>query len=146
MTRPLWKNPLAMVLAVSLGANAFIGARAVGHWMADPGPGPGDRAFQRFLRESPPEIQERFRDIRAAHRTEFDERRATLREARENRRLAMTADSFDPDAFRKASEQVLSARARLRDVIDDGFVELLQELPAEERRRLAETLRRRPPR
>lgn len=148
MTRPLWKNPLAMLLAVSLGANAFIGARAVGHWMTEPeraGP-PAGRGFERYLSATTPEIRSRVREIRGARETMFRERRSALREARETRRLVLTAESFDPVAFRKASDQVLSARSRLREVIDDGFVELLQELPVEERRRLADALRRRPPR
>lgn len=148
MSRPYWKNPLAILLALSLAANAFIGARAVGTWMsgADNDGPPGGRGFRAYLREAPAEIRTRVREIRQARREAFDAKRGALRAAQAQRRAAVMAEPFEADALRAATTAVLAARAELRAIIDDGFVELLEELPVEERRRLADMLgRRRPP-
>ena len=145
---------LALVLAVSLGLNLFLGGMLASQWLfhgapfaahprgAHP-PGPFDReaarnALDEDYRAVVDEIWERNRpSLRQSVRG--------LREGREAVRRELLADPFDPAALAQAHEALAQRMQTMRGVMEAHVIEIAQALPADQRRRYFEaSMRRRP--
>lgn len=142
--RKLWYN---LLLFCSLALNIFfIGAIAATFWRF--GGKPPQRAgiaveMRHLMSALPPER-------RAELRETFEEMRPVFREHRKGHRAlqrglmdAIAADPFDPETVRALQMKLLGSHRELTKFGIDRFAEILSQMTPEERRMLAERMRRR---
>lgn len=143
--RPKRWRTARIALIGSLALNIFF-VTALGAAWAFRGPrgDPDVRGFMRYIHHAPDAQQDRARAIREARRPEFRAQRAEVRAARREVRAALEADPFDAARLAAAQERLRSERGRLRAILDGAVAELAASMPAEERARLAEALKRGP--
>ncbi len=143
MTRPLWKNPLAILLALSLAVNAFIGAKLLGHRLGPAIWGSSEthrhprHAMRAFLRDSDDALRDRFRALRREAKARRAERRAELAPLWSVANAAIAADPFDAEKLAAAMAAVREKRVERHADRDARLIAFIGALPLDDRRRLA---------
>ncbi len=140
---------LIIILIASLALNVFAVGFFSGRVISNDGPpqhlGPGQGArlghplaLMNYARELPPEIRDDFRrKIREKLPALREEHRNTQMLRRELASL-IAADEWDRDAVAAKFAEIKVVEDLKRDVFTAAFVEALETLPAEERRKLIE--------
>ncbi len=131
---------LLWLLLASLAANVFLGVTVGMHFSRGPkGPPPRpERLLEEMADVLPPEDARVLRAAMEAHRTDFSESRDEPRRHHEQIRLALMAEPFDVEAFRRASSEFRAKRERMGDRLDVVLIEALPKMSPEGRKRLAE--------
>jgi uncharacterized membrane protein len=133
---------LAVILAVSVGLNLFLGGVMTAHWLFNGDRSPRERSF--FQREAARA------DLSAPHRKTVDaiwdrHRPAmrghirALRESRREVRRLLKAETLDPDALAAARRTYDRNRQQVRAVVRQAVDEISAALPDAERRKYFET-------
>lgn len=146
MSSATWKRPMTWVLAVSVVLNIFLGAAFLGRaFVGPPRHGPDERGgvLRSFLREAPPEMRGVAERIDSERRDAIREERRKMREAFESMRGLIRSDPFDRAGLEAAQAAARGAKDRSRQISDEGVLELLSQMSAEDRTALAERLERR---
>ncbi len=140
-TRP--SRRLALVLAASLGLNLFLGGMMASQWLfhgppfsAHPrgahSPGPFDRKAARAA------LDEEYRavvdEIWERNRPSLRQGVRGLRQGREAVKRQLLADAFDPEALKRAHEDLAERMQSMRGVIEAHVLEIAEVLPADQRR------------
>lgn len=130
---------LNLLFIGGLGALWFKGPPGPGHW------GSSQTAFgmMRFSRDLPPERRNAVRQHLKEARQGLKDLRAELRAARLKAAEVLASPSYAPVQLKAALEAIASAENRMREAGSAALLKSIGELTPEERRRLAETWKRR---
>ncbi len=146
MSRLLAKH-WAIALLVSLALNLFLGGLIATRWLRGPVDGPrSGRPHLRFdsLREAlGPEAKAAIDQVDDQHSATI---RKTMREMMKARRAAteaLTADPFDAEKAREAHKVLMTKETTARSAMHEALVELAAALPAEQRAKLGQAMRKR---
>lgn len=135
--RPRW---MKAVLIASLALNLlFVGgiARAMWHHRHGPGGRLGeDAGLMGFVRDLPGDRQKQVRDDITAARQTIRPLRKAVREAWTELNAALTAEPFDKDKYKAATDKLSEAESRLKSATAAALADTASKLTADERRLL----------
>lgn len=134
---PRW---VKAALVVSLCVNVLVLGAVGGFMMRQEQDDFGRVAFRHVIRALPDERREEARDLLEARVPEFRELREEIRAARRETMALLTADPVDQAALRASVERARELTAQRRVLVEDALLEFAANLPAAERRDLADRL------
>lgn len=131
----------ATVLIVSLGLNVFVIGMLVARWAHGPRPGehlgPGPSAMPWDVGPGARQVSDR---VWQARRSELEPRLREARDAKVAAVKALGAEPFDPAAAERSLGELRAKSTAVQETLHGAVLDLAKELPASERRRLADSL------
>lgn len=137
---------LWVILGVSLAINLFFGGLIAGRMLSHRGRPPhaafeddlGPRGFLKRsgLREAGPEVKQ----ILRARREELKSNMRSLGQARQDVRVALSADPYDAQAASAAFARTRELSGKLQADMHNALLDVASKLTLEQRRRMADSL------
>ena len=140
--RPRMRGWVKAVLIVSLCLNVLAAGAFGGLFLRHDRDGPGRFAIQRIIHILPESKRDAARAALEAKRPEFEALREKIRAARQESADLLAADPLDEAALRASVEKSRALAAERRVMVEDAFLGFAVTLSPEERKALAERLKR----
>ncbi|MGH7768255.1 MAG: periplasmic heavy metal sensor [Candidatus Binatia bacterium] len=137
---------LKLAFIVSIVLNVLLAGVILGDLPRrfDRAPRSGERMIKRDLAALPEPLRTRFREkMEQARRSGM---RAKIRQERNEAIRLLAAEPFDEAAFDRQVKKIQDLRLQMTQSMADSIKDLAKDLPQEERKALAEVLKRPPPR
>ncbi len=133
-----------VIMMLSLALNVVLGGYIIGREsMAPPRQ---DRAarFEEAMKDLPPEKQAHMRELMGDFRASMKEDFEQVRAKRDELRDILTAETFNPNAFRAKAKELNAMYAASKKTMIENMVRMAKDMPQEDRKILADAMHRPP--